>query len=168
VGLTNYSTLFGDDLFLQSLKVTTYYAAFSVVVGIVLALAIALLLNRRLYFHGGLRTLIYLPSVVSGVVVALLWQWILNPSFGIVNYVLATLRLPQPMWFQDQAWVIPAFDTDGEVGGSYAAMLSAISNVKGEVRVLARGTSAIHSPRRRKFSAAAVRTCPRCTRVRPM
>ncbi len=63
---------------------------------------------------------------------------------------------------------LATFDTDGELGGSYAAMLSAISNVKADVRVLARGTSAIHSPRRRKFSAAAVRTCPRCTRVRPI
>lgn len=135
VGLTNYSTLFGDDLFLQSLKVTTYYAALSVVVGIVLALAIALLLNRRLYFHGVLRTLIYLPSVVSGVVVALLWQWILNPSFGIVNYVLATLRLPQPMWFQDQAWVIPAFVAMSlwAVGGQMVIFLAALQGVPKEL-----------------------------------
>jgi len=69
------------------------------------------------------------------VVVALLWQWILNPSFGIVNYVLATLRLPQPMWFQDQAWVIPAFVAMSlwAVGGQMVIFLAALQGVPKEL-----------------------------------
>jgi len=131
----NYTTLFADSLFVQSLKVTAYYAFLSVSVGIVLSLAIALLLNQRLLFRGVFRTILYIPTVVSGVVVALLWQWILNPTFGIVNYILSLVGLPQPLWFQDEAWVIPAFVAMSvwALGGQMIIFLAALQGIPQEL-----------------------------------
>lgn len=135
VGAGNYTTLFADSLFVQSLKVTAYYAFLSVSVGIVLSLAIALLLNQRLLFRGVFRTILYIPTVVSGVVVALLWQWILNPTFGIVNYILSLVGLPQPLWFQDEAWVIPAFVAMSvwALGGQMIIFLAALQGIPQEL-----------------------------------
>jgi len=135
LGLSNYSTLFDDGLFVQSLKVTVLYAVLSVGVGLVLSLAIALLLNQRIFLRSMFRTIIYLPTVVSGVVVALLWEWILDPQLGIVNFVLSLLHLPQPLWFQSETWVIPAFAIMAvwALGGAMIIFLAALQSVPQEL-----------------------------------
>ncbi|NOZ27758.1 MAG: sugar ABC transporter permease [Chloroflexi bacterium] len=118
IGLTNYTRLFRDRIFYKSLQVSAYYTFLSVPIGIVASLSLAILLNQRVPFLGVYRTLYYLPSVITGVAVALLFQWLLNPSFGIVNYVIAWLLGPNgviplgitgPRWFFDPKWVIPAY-----------------------------------------------------------
>src|SRR5256885_4343690 len=87
LGLQNYSDLFADDLFWQSLKVTTIYSLFSVPLGIALALSVAVMLNQKIPFVALFRTIYYLPSVISGVAVSLLWLWMFNPSFGLLNSI---------------------------------------------------------------------------------
>ncbi|MCD6289548.1 MAG: sugar ABC transporter permease [Anaerolineae bacterium] len=118
IGFTNYVRLVHDRIFYKSLKVSAYYTFLSVPLGITASLALALLLNQRVPFLGVYRTLYYLPSVITGVAVALLFQWLLNPSFGIVNYVISWLLGPKgviplgitgPKWFFDTKWVIPAY-----------------------------------------------------------
>jgi multiple sugar transport system permease protein len=134
VGFSNYSTLFGDDLFVKSLKVTAYYSGLAVSIGIVSALAVALLLNQKLYFRNVFRTIIYVPTVVSGVVVALLWQWLLNPTFGVVNYMLSEVGLPQPLWFNSESAVIPAFVAMAvwAMGGQMIIFLAALQGIPQE------------------------------------
>ena len=118
VGLHQYEMLFDDKIFWISLRVTAYYTLLSIPLGIVASLSLAMLLNQNVPFLSGFRTIYYLPSIISGVPVALLWQWILNPKFGVLNYVISVLIGPRgliplgvqgPEWFFAEEWVIPAY-----------------------------------------------------------
>ena len=108
-GLDNYRGLFKDRLFWQSLKVTASYSAGAVPLGIVLSLAVALVLNRDIRGVSVFRTVFYLPSVISGVAVSLLFMWIFNSDFGILNYLLWKLfGIRGPAWLMSTTWVIPS------------------------------------------------------------
>ncbi len=110
IGLSNYQELIRDETFYQSLWVTFKYTIVIVPLNIVVALAIATLLNQNVPFLTFWRTLYYLPSVIAGVAVALLWKWILNPQFGLINYLLLQLfNIEGPRWFFSETWAIPSF-----------------------------------------------------------
>ena len=109
VGLYQFRKMLNDPLVYQSLKVTTIYAATSVPLYIVLGLAVALLLNQDIKPVGFWRTVYFLPSVVSGVAVALLWMWIFNGQFGVLNWLLRVLLdIKGPNWLVDERWALPA------------------------------------------------------------
>ncbi|MBM7703550.1 sugar ABC transporter permease [Metabacillus iocasae] len=107
-GLDNYVKLFGDNLFYQSLKVTVYYVILSVPFTIILGLGLAILLNQKIRGQAFFRTMFYAPSVVSGVSIAFLWSWLLNPDFGVVNSLLSSIGIQGPGWFTDASTVIPS------------------------------------------------------------
>jgi len=110
VGLANYQKLlFGDRFFRQAIKVTTLYSIGAVPVNTILALLVALMLNQKVKFLGLWRTIYYMPSVVSGVAVAILWAWMFNPEFGLINSALRSLGIPGPRWVFSQTWALPAF-----------------------------------------------------------
>lgn len=120
VAMENFTRLANDPIFLKSLQVSAYYTFLSVPLGIVVSLTMAMMLNQKgVPFLGLLRTLYYIPALVAGsVAVALLFQWILNPSFGILNYLLDFFVGPDgliplgvigPRWFFDPNWVVPSF-----------------------------------------------------------
>jgi multiple sugar transport system permease protein len=109
IGLQNYFALFTDPIFLKSLSVTAYYVVLLVPLSLIISLLLALLLNQNVRFLGVFRTIFYLPSVLPGVAISLLWIWILNPDFGFANYVLHFLHIPPLQWFQDERTVIPSF-----------------------------------------------------------
>lgn len=108
VGLQNYANLINDDLFFKSIKVTLYYTFLSVPLQLFLALGLALLMNQKIPHMGFFRTALYLPSMVSGVVMSLLWLWIFNSEFGLLNYMLSLVGIKGPMWLMDEKWAIPA------------------------------------------------------------
>jgi len=109
-GLDNYARMLASDpLVWQSLKVTAFYAAGAVPLQLVGSLLLALLMNQRIPAVAGFRTIYYMPSVIAGVPVALLWMWIFNPEFGIVNEALAALGVDGPQWLFSETWVVPAF-----------------------------------------------------------
>lgn len=109
IGLGNYLQAAQDPLLLQSLKVTAVYAIGSVSLGVTFAFLLALLMNQRVPGIAFYRTLYYLPSTISGVPVALLWLWIFNPTFGILNGLLGLVGIQGPQWLFSTTWVIPAF-----------------------------------------------------------
>lgn len=110
VGADNYrEALTGDPLVWQALRVTTYYVALSVVLELVLGFGVAVLLNVGLRGVGVLRTVYYLPAVVSGVAVSLLWLLIFQPSSGLANAVLEAFGIDGVDWVYSTTWVIPAF-----------------------------------------------------------
>jgi len=110
VGLRNFVKLFTDDEdFLKSLWVTTYYTFGAVPLGLIVGLLIALLMNVKLPGITIFRTIYYLPAVVSGVAVALLWQWIFNPQMGVINGLLWLVGIRGPGWIYNEQWVIPSF-----------------------------------------------------------
>lgn len=110
IGLGNYIQLFGRDyLFKKSLGVTTYYAFGSIPLVIMAAFIVAMLLNQKVRGQSIFRTMYYLPSVVPTVASALLWLWLFNPNFGLLNYILSMFGLPQLMWIYDETQVVPSF-----------------------------------------------------------
>jgi len=109
VGLKNFSEmLFGDYRFWHSLKVTLTYAVVAIPMGLVIGLLLALLLNTNVPGIAVWRTLYYTPSVVSGVAVAVLWSYIFNPRFGIMNWLLGLVKIHGPGWLSDPKWALPA------------------------------------------------------------
>jgi multiple sugar transport system permease protein len=109
IGLANYLEVFTEPLFWQSVRVTAAYTFLSVPLGISFSLSVALLLNQKIPGLPIWRTIYYLPAVVSGVAVALLWQWIYQPDFGLINATLYNLfKIKGPLWLFDTRWVLPS------------------------------------------------------------
>jgi multiple sugar transport system permease protein len=108
VGLANVQHLVEDDLFWTALVATAYYTVVHVPLALALAFAIALLLNVHVRAIGFFRTVYYLPSIVPAVANAVLWVWIFNSEFGLLNLGLETLGLPKVAWLQDPSWAMPA------------------------------------------------------------
>jgi multiple sugar transport system permease protein len=108
-GLGNFIHLFTDSLFWQSLKVTTIYTLFSVPLSLLIAFATALLLNTKVRGLAVYRTIFYLPSVVPAVASAVLWAYILNTDFGLLNTVVHYFGLAKIPWLQRPEWALPAF-----------------------------------------------------------
>jgi multiple sugar transport system permease protein len=110
VGLGNYERLFADPLFWQSLRVTAYFTFLSVPLSVACAVVVAMLLNQPIPYLSAWRTIYYLPSITSGVAVALMWAWIFNPNFGLLNVTLYSATGVQgPGWLTDTKWVVPTF-----------------------------------------------------------
>src|SRR5690606_10801159 len=91
VGVKNYKIMLEDPLFFKSLFNTFYYVGLSVPVNTAVGILLAVLLNQKVFGIRIFRTIFYLPTVVSGVAVALLWQWILDPNFGLINTFLENI-----------------------------------------------------------------------------
>jgi multiple sugar transport system permease protein len=108
VGLDNYRKLVGDDLFWKSLGVTFSFTVVFVPLYQVLSFATALLLNVKVWGMALFRTVYYLPSIVPLVASSVLWTWIFNSEFGLLNSLLRMLGLPKVLWLQDPQWALPA------------------------------------------------------------
>ena len=107
VGLANYQqAFFADKLFWPSLSRTLYYALALVCIGVFLSLLAALLLNN-IKGKGVLRALFYLPSLTPVVALAVIWGWLLQPKYGLVNYMLSLVGIAGPGWFTSRVWAIP-------------------------------------------------------------
>lgn len=131
VGLRNIQELMRDDLLIQALKVTTIYAITSVPLQIVVGLGLAMLLNTEIRGLRLYRTAIYLPSVLSGVAVALLWRWLFQPEFGMFNLLLSYIGVEGPRWLGDEAWALPSlvFMSLWSVGGGTIIYLAGLQGI---------------------------------------
>lgn len=109
VGLRNYQRLFSDPLFIQSLKVTIVYGLGRVPLGILVALGAALLLNQNVRYVGIWRVIYYMPVVLPSVAVSLVWMWIYNPRYGVLNgFIESVLGIPGPRWLDNPVLVLPS------------------------------------------------------------
>ena len=112
IGGDNYARMLHDGAFWLSLENTLIYAGLSIPLSMVVALTLALLLNCNVRGTAIFRTIFYLPSIVPVTASAMLWLWILNPSFGLINYALAPIchlfGLEPPGWLSDPTWAKPA------------------------------------------------------------
>jgi multiple sugar transport system permease protein len=109
IGLANYTNMVKDDLVVQALKVTFTYSLGAVPLGLAAAFLIAILMNQGIHGIRVFRTVYYIPAIISGVPVALVWMWVLNPDFGVLNSALRTIGIVGPAWLFSREWVIPAF-----------------------------------------------------------
>ncbi|WP_370379930.1 carbohydrate ABC transporter permease [Catenulispora sp. GAS73] len=108
VGFKNYTDLIHDPFFTKALENTVLYTLMYVPLGIVVALATALLLNRRVRAAKYFRVLFYVPVISSTVATASIWYWMLNPQHGLINVILGKLGVNGPAWLYDSNWAMPA------------------------------------------------------------
>lgn len=108
IGLSNYKQMLVDPNFRQSLYNTLYLVVFMVPVSLIVSLAYALLLNVPLFGQRLFRTLLYLPQMVPTVAGALLWMWIFNPEYGLINTVLGWFHIVGPLWLNSISWSKPS------------------------------------------------------------
>jgi len=136
VGVGNYVAMTQDFLFWIALKNTIVYSLSTVWVSLTGSFLIALVLNRDIKGLSFFRTLFYLPSVISGVAVTLLWIWMFQPDFGIINQLLWSLfRIQGPRWFSADEWVMPSLIimTLWGAGGSIIINLARLQSIPTEL-----------------------------------
>jgi multiple sugar transport system permease protein len=110
VGISNYIRIFfNDQLFLKSLWNTFYYTVGSVTLGVLGSLFLAVLLNQRVRGETIFRSMFYLPTLTPAVAMAILWGWLFNTEFGLINRTLSKIGIQGPAWLYSTEWVIPAF-----------------------------------------------------------
>jgi len=109
VGMQNYIRMFADDdVFRKSITNTLYYSAFNVPISVIGSLLLAILVNNNLPGMNGFKTALYIPSITSGIAMAMLWMWIFDPGSGLVNTFLRNMGVTNvPMWFQSASMVKP-------------------------------------------------------------
>ena len=132
VGLANYHRMFFvDRLALHSLKITIIFSALSIPLNIVFGLGIAMLLNTNIRGLSTFRTIYYLPAILSGVAVALMWRWIFSTDFGLINAALGALGIRGPAWLADRDWIIPSFVVMRlwSVGGGMVIYLAGLQSI---------------------------------------
>ncbi|MCC7358541.1 MAG: sugar ABC transporter permease [Anaerolineales bacterium] len=130
--LYNYNRIFTVDKdFRQALQVTLTYALFTIPLGIAAGLGLSLLLNQRLRGMNIFRTLFYLPAILPAVAVTLLWVWMFNSDFGLINWFLGMFGVEGPHWFQSPRWVLPALTIMSlwGVGGGAVIYLAGLQNI---------------------------------------
>ena len=127
VGGANYQELLLDPVFWKSLSNTLYFAVFFLPLATVLAIALALLLNTGVRGMTVYRTVFFLPSLTPLVALGILWMWMLNGEYGVVNYVLNLVLNPlgfqAPIWLQSTAWSKPAIILMSLWGVGYAVVI---------------------------------------------
>lgn len=131
IGLGNFRNAFSDKLFWQALKVTSVYTLVSVPLNMVVAFALALLMNTKVRGIAVFRTIYYMPSIVPAVANAVLWAWILNSDFGLLNALLHAVGLPKVLWLQKPAWALPAMILMSMwgLGGSMVTYLAGLQGI---------------------------------------
>jgi multiple sugar transport system permease protein len=108
VGLDNVIRMFSDRFLWQSLKVTTVYTLVSVPLGLLVSFALALLIDTKVRGIALFRTIYYMPTIVPAVANAVLWAWIFNTEFGLLNVLLHYFGLSKVNWLREPEWALPA------------------------------------------------------------
>jgi multiple sugar transport system permease protein len=101
IGFDNYVTMFRDPIVWQVTGNTLLYTVLTVPVGMCISLLLAVMLDQKIAFRRFYRAAFFLPSITSMVVVAIVWQWIYNPEFGLLNYFLSLFGIKGPKWLLD-------------------------------------------------------------------
>jgi len=160
VGLTNFRTAFiTDPLFLKVFQNTLWYVVMFVPSSLILAFFIGWLLSRNIRSLGFFRTVFYLPYITAGVAVTMLWGWIFNSDYGLINYVLSLIGIQGPRWLTDKniAMVSITIMSLWSIGNGILIMLAGIQDIPATYYESARIDGA--STLRQVFSI----TIPLCT-----
>jgi multiple sugar transport system permease protein len=136
LGLDNYRELFSDRTFWVSIRVTLKYMVLSVPLYIVTGLLLSMVLNLKIRGINLFRTLFFLPAVLSGVAVAVLWVALLNPDVGAVNEVLRAIGIDDPpRWLDSPTWAVPSVVLVGlwGIGGGAIIYLAGLQNISAQL-----------------------------------
>jgi sn-glycerol 3-phosphate transport system permease protein len=108
IGLKNFQDLLADPQFWQVLRNTTYFSVGTVSLSMLVGLILALILNEKLPARGVFRTIFFSPYITTTAAIALLWVWIFDPRFGLINYGLGLVGIEGPNWLTNPTWAMPA------------------------------------------------------------
>jgi multiple sugar transport system permease protein len=108
VGFRHFASMVQDPIAIKALGNTLYFTLGSVPAGMTVAFGLANLLNQKIPGVNIFRTIFFLPAVVTGVAVVILWGLIFNPNFGLLNGLLQMIGIQGPAWLQDEHWAMPA------------------------------------------------------------
>ena len=136
LGLDNYRELFDDRTFWVSIRVTLKYMVLSVPLYIITGLLLSLVLNLKVRGINLFRTLFFLPAVLSGVAVAVLWVALLNPDVGAVNELLRAIGIDDPpRWLDSPTWAVPSVVLVGlwGIGGGAIIYLAGLQNISAQL-----------------------------------
>ena len=136
IGLKNFTRLFHDALFFRAMINTLLFLMIHIPLQIVIALVFALLLNSRVRLRGFFRALYFLPVVVSGVAVTILWQQLYSYDYGVLNSLLRSVGIPPVPWLVNPAWAMPsiAFMATWKNAGIYIVLfLVGLQNIPSEL-----------------------------------
>lgn len=131
-GLGNYIEMFTtDDQVLKSLSISLKYAAIFVPLNMIIALVLAMLISQPVKGAKFFRTIFYIPAVISGVAVSIIFGWLLNGNYGVINYLLSLLGIDGPQWLVDPKWTIIAviFASAFGVGSMMLIFYTDIKNI---------------------------------------
>lgn len=131
-GLGNYIEMFTtDDQVLKSLSISLKYAAIFVPLNMIIALVLAMLVSQPVKGAKFFRTIFYIPAVISGVAVSIIFGWLLNGNYGVINYLLSLLGIDGPQWLVDPKWAIIAviFASAFGVGSMMLIFYTDIKNI---------------------------------------
>lgn len=144
IGIANFTKLSHDPLFYKSIICTVYYAVVAVPGGLALALLLAMLVDNKLRGIAIFRTAFFLPNIVSGIAILILWKWLFEPNFGLINEmmdathltsVLAWFGIGKPQWLASPGGAVPAMIVLSlwGVGGSMMIFLAGLQNIPKEL-----------------------------------
>lgn len=108
VGLANYGDLFSDPRFWLIFGNTFTFVGVGVIATLALAFATALLLHQRLFGRDAVRSIVFAPTILSGAAIAIVWIYVFDPRFGLIQIVLSPLGISSPQWLTDPAWAMAA------------------------------------------------------------
>ena len=131
-GGANYVTVLTDDRdFLRALKVTLKFALLFVPSNLIVALALAMLLNRPIFASGFFRAVFYMPSIISGVALVTIWSWLLSHEYGVINYVLSLVGIDGVNWLGSPNWAPASIVLVSlwSVGGTMLIFLAGLKSI---------------------------------------
>lgn len=131
IGLGNFADLFTDPKTWNSLRVTFTYAIIAIPLGLFAGFFLACLLNMKVPGMKVWRTVFYMPAMISGVVVAMLWGGLFNDRYGLINYLLSIVGIDGPRWLQDPKYTLYCFVFLGlwGVGGGMIIYLAGLQSI---------------------------------------
>jgi len=135
VGLLNFENMLSDDLLWESLRLTIVYTLIVVPLNVIVGLFLAILLNQKIRALSFFRTLFYIPSVITGVAVSILWWTVFNTEYGLLNSLLQEIGIPAIPWLTHTKWVLPAFIIISlwQVGGGVIIYLAGLQGIPTEL-----------------------------------
>lgn len=136
IGFDNYTRLFADSVYWTSLWNALCYALMFVPLVVLFSLVTAAMLNSKLFGTKLFRVLFYLPSLTSAVAAAFVWQWLMNPAYGLLNSMLNGVGLPDCPWLTDKStalFSIVLINLWGAIGGNMIVYMTAFQKVPGEL-----------------------------------
>ncbi|WP_372635310.1 carbohydrate ABC transporter permease [Cohnella sp.] len=130
-GTENYVKLAMDDELFWKTLFNTFYSALSIPIGMAVALGIAMALNQKVRGIRFFRTMFFLPTISSVIALTLLWKWIFNDSYGLLNYLLELVGIRGPAWLSSETWAMPAMIIQGVWAGLGINMVLYLAALQG-------------------------------------